>query len=922
MYPRTIFLVLFAFCLSVPLGLTVCEPRLYGQEDSAFDDFGDFEETNDSGLGEEEDDTFSTSPTPQTRPDAAFSGGVRKLPASLVPSNPAELSAEEALALLDKLEKDFYEKPENISPLEMIQAVYLFCKHGNEQLSLPFMKSLLIRFNTVKLSERALFDIADQLGGPVLAQILAQRSLAPESEEAVERMLEAYQAHLKKKNAVELFLTKDYLKILSDPNAETELKAPEELVFAANEISKGPRLEIAGVLLKRFLDTQTTPEQLHQINENISPTDIIRMLTLPELQPTGQLAAKRIIEGADAYRKSQSPTPQTPVRGPLVFWKGTETALEDLIELLCKSQDEKEVEQLETTFESFGMDALFAAAVVLESGNDLWVARCAHFLRSRLDPEMAYLLFPAMFDAKLQPATRAQIGQYVEQLTVSRPDAFDAATDLYKIATQYNGRELALRINADGNVLLWTPNDKGLPQCVLFPAVNAYRFQTARFAEQAYKIFPQQQEIKTLYHLAVLDRLVNENGLDQPQTEKIQQFTKDWTLFDLEAVLVEAIHRNLTGAGVTAAQQLGTRGTADELLMQTSEPALNVTKSASVFVRPRALVRATQCSDRRIRFAATEAVMKLKPTKAYPGSSFVSDSLMFFANAEGRKVAIIAAPKIADAMKLSGFLIKLGYATKIVTDCRDIIMEASHTPDVELVLVDQRCRNPSIEAFAKHMYNNPATRDIPVAILSFDEKILRKAVDDSFAEKPLPLLSEREKDYSNTVFANTLAMVFPHPQDEEAARYVVQRLRKMTGTNEIPNAQRLEHAKWSLRRLGEITRDYPHLYRVENLELLARKAAYSPELASEGIELLAQIRSNVMQNTLANIAMLKNIPDDVRDRAATAFEQSVHRHGILIRGRQVKTLLDIVADPEESDLIYQRLESTIQSAASRSGQRR
>ena len=901
------------------IGLSICvftfgPNPVCAQEDIFDDETVGFEELDPLSedivpLDEEEQPMPSPPLGSMSTVQPKFDVSGRKLSVGIVPETHTEILAQESLNLLDKAEAALAADRE-LTPLDTIKSVYLLIKHGNESQTLPFMRSLLKTFLDTDVSKRQLFDIADQLGASSLAAILSQNGLAPLNEQAVDRILEGYYSHLNDKDTVEsVLLWKD-------------LKTPEELIFAASQLSKIGRIEIAGTLLKRFLAAEATPEQLADINKKLGTADVIRLLNVPEFQPQGQLVAKRIIEGTEEFLKTHSPEPvaeelqkirnrpgdkEQLARGLSAIWKGNETSLENLFDLLCASQDEEEIAQVESLLKTFGNPSRDIAAILLQSGDSLRVSRCAKFLYSWMPAEEAFVFYPALFDGRLNEQTTTQLRYYVEKLTGRVPTAEQAAQALSKIAIEYAGKDRIMQMDSENQTTLWISDASGKPQYIQLPILEAIRRKTLQYAEQAYKIAPQLDRIKALRYASEFEVILQASGLDQPANSRLSDLKNvagDLSVADMESILSEAMRLGWTGAGVAAAELLGELGSADSVLYST-----NFQPNKAVW--PRTLALAAQCNDRRIRFAAVESVMKLNPTRPYPGSSYVSDALVWFASSDGKRTAVVACPKISDAMKLSGSLISLGYSTKIATQSEDALKEAVASPDVELVLIDWRSSKPIVPVFAQRMENDARTYEIPIAVLSADEEILRATP----IEKPLPLMSKLERNISGTSLVHSLAVVLPHPQDSESTDFIIQRLRELTGTNPVSVDIRLEQAKKSLRWLAAIVREYPQIYRVENLETVVQGAAYSPFLGEEGLSLSAQIRSNSAQQRLVEIASLENIPRDVREKAALAFAESVEKHGVLIRGNQIKRLLDAVAfqyENESPDTVYDSLVKTIE----------
>ena len=173
-------------------------------------------------------------------------------------------------------------------------------------------------------------------------------------------------------------------------------------------------------------------------------------------------------------------------------------------------------------------------------------------------------------------------------------------------------------------------------QCVarsVTPA-DAARVLAARFARDAYALAPDDREIRWLYLATMLDAAAYANGLDRPLDEKDPAIieAKSFGVKVIDEVLEYAMAHGHPAAATAAARLLGQIGKADELLYQGDKPA--------------PLVQAVQDPDRRLRMAALEAIVRLKPSKPFAGSSYVPAALGFFAASSGVRHALVGGPNI------------------------------------------------------------------------------------------------------------------------------------------------------------------------------------------------------------------------------------------------------------------------------------
>ncbi|MGL6226004.1 MAG: hypothetical protein ACRC10_05175 [Thermoguttaceae bacterium] len=793
-----------------------------------------------------------------------------------IPDSGDSLLEEEAIAILDRAEEAILKQVE-LSSWELVQGAYLFLTRGNPLLTHRLARTLLQRFNQMEVSEQELFNLVNRLGRTRLAALLAQPDLAPESQIAVERLLQGYNTYLKRFEGNEAV-------VLWKP-----LVSSWEKINAANQISKGGRIEIATVLLKQFLETDATGEELAEIAKKLGTADLLRLSTVPELQPEGQRAAQRI---RSATQEARSSTKRT-----LSSSKESNPSTKELDPSSKKlnpstkesSRSTKELQQsgiiVAEEAEYFGEKN--ALAVLLQQGDTENLSKTVKQLASLIVAEEAYLLYPGLFDSQIDSRTRAEIADSIRRLRGRVPTEQEAALTLYGVALDYWKKNRRLSQNEEGETVLWTfdPELRSLRLQTL-PLLRAYVEMFVRFATAAYNIDSVNPKIRILYYIALCEQTIQTIPQDDPVDLMSLSFLEQLTRDDLETILVESIDNGYSRAGVISAKQLGHLGSVESLLLpkllRQQERDNRVNRPGT----PRILVQATGIADRRIRYAALEAVMQLNPTQPYPGSSLVSDALLWFASAEGKRLAVIGTPKITDGMKLVGFLAPLGYEGKVATTNQEVFREAARSPDVELVLVDERLHHPLPRHFAQTMWKDIRTKEIPIAIITKESQVMNATPIDI----PFPLQSEWERTTSNTTFADSYSMILPYPSSQERASWVVQRLLDVTGSEPVPASIRLQQAQQSLIWLTKINRLSSPLYRIENLDQLAFRSAYAPVLAENGIALLATIRSKEAQQQLVELAISDVSPDFVRQQATTAFAENVQSFGVLLRDRDREQL--------------------------------
>ncbi len=174
----------------------------------------------------------------------------------------------------------------------------------------------------------------------------------------------------------------------------------------------------------------------------------------------------------------------------------------------------------------------------------------------------------------------------------------------------------------------------------------------------------------------------------------------------VEDALTYAMLTGHVPAAIGAVQVLGTIG--DRSLLDAKGAA------------PRPLVLALEQRDRRLRFAAAEAIMKLDPKSGFNGSSDLVNALAFFAGTSNTKRALVAFPNDAVATQLGGMLATMGYDADIATNGRNAFFKALASGDYELVLLSSRIDRPPVWVVLQEMRHDPRSARLPVILLGED----------------------------------------------------------------------------------------------------------------------------------------------------------------------------------------------------------
>lgn len=353
--------------------------------------------------------------------------------------------------------------------------------------------------------------------------------------------------------------------------------------------------------------------------------------------------------------------------------------------------------------------------------------------------------------------------------------------------------------------------------------------------------------------------------LGQPLSSELQQLAGTMSVEELCAVLADALQHDQIAAATACVQLLGQRGDEAGLI--------------SLDARQSPLAQALIHPDRRLRFAALEAVMRIAPQRSFPGASGVPPALWRFAAGAGAPQAVAASSVVTRASDWAGQLRALGYdATPAVTG-REALKAAVLAPRLALVLVDSDVGRPLLREVLYQLRGNSATARVPVAILS-----------------SLPNLDRAQRLAANDPLL--LAEVRPHNQANFEA--IVERLGELDsslGTAEERTKQAAQALAWLAKLLDE-GRPYDELLRDADV---ASQTLEVPELLEPSLKVLAALGTAGSQRALVDFASNPSAPLEDRQQAARAFAASVQRHGKLLTPTEVSLQFDRYNASETSD---------------------
>lgn len=469
-----------------------------------------------------------------------------------------------------------------------------------------------------------------------------------------------------------------------------------------------------------------------------------------------------------------------------------------------------------------------------------------------------YLIHPLLSAKEPQPVREAAKFA-LEQIVRAIPTEKGGENYLFRRIQGLTSGDLPGKADAEGNIELWLWDpDAKRPVPIVYAAPDAALVEAAQLAVDLFDLNPESPEYRRLYLLAILESAKLINGLDRslPMGKGTARDLAGQTgVAAVEDLLVDAIRQNRMAAAIGAAEVLGDIGDEQLLLSDRGD------------ARP--LVEALTHPNRRLRYAAAEASMKIDPQHDFPGASYLPETLGYLASTSGQRRVLIGHPQTASAQALVGILAEMGFEADTATTGRQLFLKAAESPDYEMLLVSDAMSQPPLGETLQALRSDHRTGTLPIGIMAREERINQLQLDAQETDK--------------------LTLVFPRPYERPAMESQVQQLLANAGRNAIGSEERTRHAQAALGWLARLAEN-PQTYGFYDLlrEVpQAERALYGGAATQQAAELLGFIGSSRAQHALVDFASQNARPLADRQAAATAFKAAVARRGLMLHDEDI-----------------------------------
>jgi DNA-binding response OmpR family regulator len=675
---------------------------------------------------------------------------------------------------------------------------------------------------------------------------------------------------------------------------ESKPRTPADLVRATATLINLAEPELAKPFVEQLQSAQLDDAQLAALIGHLGSAPFFKIAGEPLLKPEGAAFANRVFAASAKVARDPArlaalvdqlgdPSLGRQQLAAAELLNAHEHAAFPLIVALGDPNKSSIHRRAFEVLVALGDDAVQPLLAALDSQDDALRAAAARVLGelrafSAIGVLAGIATSPGTTDALRRVSTDAVVA-----IMDSEPTLPAAARLLHRELGETLSGQRPLSLDPNGLVPLWVWDaTTKQPISVRLPPDAARAYLAARPAGQLLNLLPEQAEDRLLIWTALLQADAYRAGLDSPPpTDENSAFAiaEDQGVGVVENVLSYAMGNGYMPAATVAAQILGGLGDQEAL--------------KGVAGKPSALVLAARSDDRRLRFAAIEAIVKLEPNDHFPGLSYLTDGLVYFATGFGQRSAVVRFPNPSIAQQLAGMLNSLGFEAVAATNGRDLFLTASRSNNYELILLSSRLDRPETKLLYQELRKDPRTAQTPIILLAEDEE--------------LPDLRDR-------IGADRLAVAMVRPSDLRGMQFVVESAMARAGDRILPAEVRARQAAAALKWMSELQERNPKLFDFRGHEQRLTEILYVPTLSPLTAAILSQHGTHFSQQTLLALANRNTQPLVSREAAAAAFGESVRRFGVRLTKPEIRQQYSRYNASETEDQASQELLGSILDA--------
>jgi len=672
----------------------------------------------------------------------------------------------------------------------------------------------------------------------------------------------------------------------SDSPLLVEPKTPAEIFEAAVLTDKLARPDLAKRYLERLLEAQPADDVLLDLRDRHGPAIFLKLAGNEALRPASTTLLDRV---NDAFRKRAADpkyidavldglqkSPQERNDAESALRSTGPIAVPRMLEHLAAPQGENEHAVLVQAMIHMGPQIIPPLLGALESPNDRVRAAAIEalgFLRSR--EVLPYLWHPAFAETEL-PGVKAAARDAIARLLgisidkVAETTSYGAARELSTIATRHFCNEITWPQRDDGSIDFWRWNaalGSVAPQAV--SAEEASLHVGLRLARQSLDLAPESKETQALvlaFHLASAGHRAGPEGNPPAGPGTVHDLALTAGTETVSSALAFAMQCKNVPAALGALDVLSDIGSAQ--LLTAGSPKRSP------------IAAALNYPDRRVQFAAADAVLKLDPETRFRGSERVVSILTRALDDSGVSKSVVVDPNSERASRIGGLVNQMGLEAEMAETGKVGFRIASEQMDIELVLLNVNVIRWPLSATVANLRADARTANIPIAIYGPEsvkvdvESLIGRYSFITYIIEPATLdgLSVQLRPFLDGLKAQPLTPAQRAEQSAVAARWLAK----------IADSQRTS------------------LYELRPAERALTRALADPRLSGDVLTALAAIPSVSAQELLQEQASSGRVDDATRELAAQRLTKHIRRFGLLLSTQRIAELeasLRNAADP-------------------------
>lgn len=539
-------------------------------------------------------------------------------------------------------------------------------------------------------------------------------------------------------------------------------------------------------------------------------------------------------------------------------------AVPALVKVLQDSTRQKDHGNIVAALVKMDKDFAPAALAALDSPSaDVRASLLRAFDQRNDERVVPYLYYFAALPSS-SPALKAQATALLSKFRPGQPVA-DARGKLLAEADRWY-RQAAGTPEGTSYLWFWDANANAL---VAAPATRAGHddYQALYWAKKALEVDPGYLPAQVVFLSAAIDRAFAAHGLEQPLSKTAPEVADLLAASNVEALnatLERAVQEARAAVAVGAARALGE--TEDPKALRPVEGGLSP------------LAKALNFPDRRVQFAAAEAMLRI-PTKEVPaGGSRVIPVLARALVGNGTSTALVAHGSSQEAQRLAGLFRGAGLEAQAFTHGRALIQAAEEDGDAAVIALFAGL--PDLPFLLSQLAENTNTKALPILLFT---------------------------DATNERAARELASRYPKvkvlgaiPATADLVKAELATLAKDADSAAPSEAEKKQMAKAAVGLLSRLAGGQNPGYNLNAAEAALVRALGNDELAGDAAKVLGLRPGRQAQMALADAVLNDTRTPAVRSVLAAGLRSSLTRFGSHLSPELVNrlaSLVDTATDP-------------------------